>query len=62
MPIYGNDGNIIPGVLSLSDGDSNKKTEISSKNISRKEIMDAILVMQGIKRADIKTITELNPN
>ena len=62
LPIYGNDGNIIPGVLSLSDGDSNKKTEISSKNISRKEIMDAILVMQGIKRADIKTITELNPN
>ena len=62
LPIYGNDGKIIPGVLSLSDGDSNKKTEISSKNISRKEIMDAILVMQGIKRADIKTITELNPN
>jgi hypothetical protein len=62
LPIYGNDGNIIPGVLSLSDGDSNKKTEISSKNISKKEIMDAILVMQGIKRADIKTITELNPN
>ena len=63
LPIYGNDGNVIPGVLSLSDGVTKKKTEISSKNTSRKEIMDAILVMQGIKPADIKTITsDLNPN
>ena len=63
LPIYGNDGKVIPGVLSLSDGVTNKKTEISSKNISRKEIMDAILVMQGVKPADIKTITsDLNPN
>jgi hypothetical protein len=57
LPIYGNDGQVIPGVLSLSDGVTKKKTEISSKNTSRKEIMDAILVMQGIKPADIKTIT-----
>lgn len=63
LPIYGSDGQVIPGVLSLSDGVTKKKTEISSKNTSRKEIMDAILVMQGIKPADIKTITsDLNPN
>ena len=57
LPIYGTDGKLIPGVLNLADGPNKQSTEISSKNLTKNELMNAILVMQGMKRADIKTIT-----
>jgi hypothetical protein len=63
LPIYGSDGEVIPGVLNLADGPNKQSTEISSKNLTKEELTNAILVMQGIKPADIKTITsDLNPN
>ena len=58
LPIYGTDGKLIPGVLNLADGPNKQSTEISSKNLTKKELMSAILVMQGMKRADIKKIVE----
>tara|TARA_B110000285_G_scaffold106234_1_gene120887 strand:+ start:113 stop:2491 length:2379 start_codon:yes stop_codon:yes gene_type:complete len=58
LPIYSGDGTLIPGVLNLADGPNKQSTEISSKNLTKKELTNAILVMQGVKPADIKKIVE----
>ena len=58
LPIYSGDGTLIPDVLNLADGPNKQSTEISSKNLTKKELTNAILVMQGVKPADIKKIVE----
>ena len=57
LPIYNTKNELIEDVQMIKDKNTGKSIEISADRISKKELMDAVLVMQGIELPDIQDIT-----
>ena len=57
LPIYDTKNELIEDVQMIKDKNTGKSIEISADRISKKELMDAVLVMQGIELPDIQDIT-----
>ena len=57
LPIYNTKNELIGDVQMIKDKNTGKSIEISADRISKKELMDAVLVMQGIELPDIQDIT-----
>jgi hypothetical protein len=57
LPIYDTKNELIEDVQMIRDKNTGKSIEISADRISKKELMDAVLVMQGIELPDIQDIT-----
>ena len=57
LPIYDTKNELIEDVQMIKDKNTGKSIEISADRISKKELMDAVLVMQGVELPDIQDIT-----